>query len=109
MLKKNTFTFFISRGKKLQSKLFFGGYPEEYAKSEPTYHLVIQKTWWTLNLDAVKLNGQETGFCREKNCGVIIDTGCSGLATPQEDYDEFEKMLFESAKCEKFSSFPVVT
>ena len=110
LLKENTFTFFISRNDSFQSKFFIGGYPKNYATdSQPTFHPVIEKNWFTLKLTAVKLNGKDTGLCRNKNCAIIIDTGASSIAAPEEDYESFMGMLTNNSDCQDFRTFPNIT
>ena len=110
LLRENTFVFFISRYDTYQSKLFFGGFPKNYALDpNPTFHPVIEKSWWTLELTAVKLNGKDSGLCRNKSCGIIIDTGSSSLATPDEDYEAFMNLLQKDSDCQDFSTFPNIT
>lgn len=110
LLSENTFTFFISRGAEFQSKLFLGGYPKFYTKdADPQFHKVIQKSWWTLKLDAVKVGDSETGLCRGQNCGIIVDTGCSGMAVADVDSDSFLSKVKEGVRCGNYSEWPDIT
>lgn len=83
-LKKNIFSFYLGRGGVSdKSKFALGGYNEKYIKGKLQWHPVIRKTWWTLKLDAVLLNGKDTELCNDKTkCEVIMDTGSSLMATP---------------------------
>ncbi len=47
------------------------------------FHKVVRKSWWTLNLEKVFINNQDTGLCGSKtSCEIIMDTGASLMATP---------------------------
>lgn len=82
-LEQNMFSFYLGRGVQDKSKFTLGGYNPKYIKGKLKWHPVIRKTWWTLKLDAVLLNGTDTKLCNEKTkCEVIMDTGSSLMATP---------------------------
>lgn len=82
-LEQNIFSFYMGRGQLDKSKFFIGGYDKNYFSGQLIYHPVIRKTWWTLRLDAVLLNGRDTGLCNSKTkCEIIMDTGSSLMATP---------------------------
>lgn len=72
------------------SRLFLGGYDEDLIQKPISYHKVIRKSWWTLSLDKLLINGKDSGFCDEDiKCEIIMDTGASLMATPPTIYEEF--------------------
>ena len=84
------FAFYMSRWEGDKSRFFIGGYDEKYITGPIVYHKVVRKTWWTLPLDRVLLNGKDYGFCNDtRKCEVIMDTGSSLMATDPRKLNEF--------------------
>ena len=65
-LKHNVFALYISRNEKYASRFWLGGVNKDYMFDHRVlyYHKVIKKSWWTLKLDKVLINGKDTGLCR---------------------------------------------
>jgi len=63
--------------------MFLGGYDTNFFKGKLNFHKVVRKSWWTLSLDKVLINGKDSKLCNDKvKCEVIMDTGASLMATP---------------------------
>lgn len=110
ILPHNLFSVFLSRETTgSQSKLFLGGFDEDCFEGDLVYHDVIRKTWWTLKLSKVLLNGVDINICNDQNpCEIIMDTGASLMATPPSLYPEFIEKLSNFADCENFRNFPTI-
>jgi len=105
-LAKNIFSLFVSRNNRNSSRFWLGGvnlqYIKEGKKENINWHKVIRKTWWTLRLDKVLINGKDSGLCKlgsnetRHRCAVIMDSGTSAMAAPSQTFKEFWEMLFKS-------------
>jgi hypothetical protein len=119
LLKKNVFSLYISRSSKDSSRFWLGGVNEKYIKGYPNhqinYHSVIIKSWWTLKLDKILVNGQDTGLCSltpetlSQNCAIIIDSGTSNMAAPTEALPKFQRILENIGKGKLIEDWPTVT
>jgi len=104
LLKNNVFALYISRdtnsNQNTKSRLWLGGVNEDYVKLLPKkdsiiYHPVVKKTYWTLKLDQILINGVDTGLCTknfesfEQHCGIIMDSGTSTMSVPKNSFAEF--------------------
>jgi len=66
------------------SVITIGGYDaEKYATEDLKWHDLINKFWWTLKLDGVKLGGEDLPI---RTSQVIIDTGTSFTLVPNNDF-----------------------
>jgi hypothetical protein len=119
LLEKNVFSLYISRSSKDSSRFWLGGVNEKYIKGYPNheinYHNVVLKSWWTLRLDAILVNGQDTGLCslipetKSQRCAIIIDSGTSNMAAPTEVLPKFQKMVESLGKGNPIKDWPTVT
>lgn len=81
-LKKDIFTMSLPREIGEIGTMTIGYAKQELYFGDILYHDVILKPYWTLKLNGVYLNGQDTGVCKDGSCGVIIDSGSSYNAIP---------------------------
>lgn len=111
VLPHNVFAVYLSRDKsKDHSKFFLGGFDHNFVKGKIIYHRVVRKTWWTLSLDKVLLNGADTGLCNpQTKCEIIMDTGASLMATPPKMYPKFLSMISKMGSCKNYKKFPKIT
>ena len=73
------------------------------------YHEVIRKTWWTLKLDKVLINGENSGICDiETECEIIMDTGASLMASPPLLYEPLIEKITKNTSCDDWSTFPTI-
>ena len=105
------FSIYLSRNLELKSsRMFLGGYDTNFFDVKTlSFHRVIRKSWWTLNLEKVFIGGKDTGLCnKEDNCEIIMDTGASLMATPPGMYSDFLDAVTKNGKCENMKSFPTI-
>ena len=54
------------------------------------WHDVVIKTFWSLNLDDIKINGVPMNICEGKtNCLVTPDSGTTEMTMPSWAYEKF--------------------
>ena len=91
-LAREEHSWYLSLNPDEQSEIVMGGRNEErFNKTQLNWHPVINKLFWTLKLDDVKIGGVSTGFCTRAgaNCTVAPDSGTSLLTMPPAHYKEF--------------------
>ena len=68
------------------SELIFGGWDEsKIVKGESiTWHNVVDKLFWSLKLDDIKIGGRSLGICpnSDGDCRMTPDSGTSQLCMP---------------------------
>ena len=90
--------------------MFLGGYDKDYYVEKMNFHKVVRKSWWTLGLEKVLINGVDSELCGSKtHCEIIMDTGASLMATPPQMYSKFIDLISKGSKCSDLKSFPTVT
>lgn len=107
----NVFSLYMSRDETFQtSKLFLGGWDEKLMAGPINYHPVVKKTWWTVSLDKVLLNGIDSGLCNPTtDCTIIMDTGSSLMATPPWALNPLLSQINRFSDCRTIEQFPVIT
>lgn len=90
LLEQNMFSFYMTTNPSEQSELVFGTYDADKFTGEITWHSVVDKFFWSLKLDDIKINGKSLGFCKDKNCMVTPDSGTSLIVVPTWAFKEIE-------------------
>lgn len=75
----NMFAFYMSTNQQDQSELVFGGYDPDriLAGEEIVWHPVVDKLFWSIKLDDIKVGGQSLGICDNNDCRMTPDSGTS--------------------------------
>ena len=119
-LERNIFALYISRVGFASSRFWLGGVNLQYLHNADmhnvTWHRVIRKKWWTLKLDKVLINGQDSKLCDDgqsesyrKNCAIIMDSGTSSMAAPAQTHNKFMNLLNKIGKSNSIKSWPKLT
>jgi hypothetical protein len=74
-----------------QSELVFGGWDQNriVPGEEVKWHEVVDKLFWSLKLDDIKVGGKSLGICEGVNCRMTPDSGTSQLCMPDWAYKQF--------------------
>jgi hypothetical protein len=65
-----------------ESELTFGYYDPARFTGDLQTHNVIDKLFWSLNLEDILVDGKSLGLCKDKQCLVTPDSGTSLITTP---------------------------
>ena len=76
-----------------KSEILFGSYDKEKFTGEIQWHSVIDKLFWSLKLDDIKLNGVPFNLCTDKTCMITPDTGTSLITVPSWAYKIMEPKM----------------
>jgi hypothetical protein len=83
LLQKNMFAFYMGMSKNDRSELIFGEYDKSKLVGDINWHPVVDKLFWSLNLDDVKINGRALNICAGKSrCLITPDSGTSLITFP---------------------------
>lgn len=104
-LNKNVFSFYLTHNEKEQSELLFGAVDKTKYIEPLQCHPVVDKLFWALNLQDIKLNGKSLGICDGRKCTVTPDSGTSYSTMPSWAMEDAEKMLPLKENCESDHNF----
>ncbi len=83
-LKRNVMSFYYSYDEKYDGEVIFGNTNKERYYGRILYYPLIEKYYWTIKMDDVKLNGRSIGLCKN-GCLAVVDTGTTLISAPTED------------------------
>ena len=111
VLPKNIFSMYLSRNKeKMPSQLLLGGFNSSLIAGPIEYFPVVKKSWWTLKLDKVLINGIDSFLCTpQRDCKIIMDTGSSLMATPPWALNTLLSQISRFSDCRNIRNFPDIT
>jgi hypothetical protein len=109
LLNKNIFSFFLGHNNDEESYLLFGDYDKSKFTGQLNCHPVVDKLFWSLKLDDIKLNGKSLGICDGKDCIVTPDSGTSYSTMPSWAMQDAQKMLPLKEDCRSDHNFGTLT
>lgn len=99
-----------SEKSKSESYLILGGWDESLFQGDLHFHPVVRKSWWTLSLQKVLLDGHDSNLCNSSiDCQIIMDSGASLMATPPQLFTEFIDLVGSDKFCGDLSRYPRIT
>lgn len=104
-LNMNIFSFVLNKNK--ESQLMLGGFDSKHIEGEIQYHDLIEEVYWTIQMDKILLNGEDTNLC--ENCKAIIDTGTSLITGPTKAIKKLNSLLKINKKCQNIKNLPEIT
>lgn len=71
----------------------FGGWNEDKILPGEAikWHPVVDKLFWSLKLDDVKVGGRSLGLCDDRDCRMTPDSGTSQLCMPDWAFDMWKR------------------
>lgn len=101
---------FVMKDKSEESYMVIPGYETDvYAETDFTFHDVIEKAYWSLNLTEVKVNGQVIEFTRELP-KFVVDSGTSLSIGPAPFIDAIFANIPEVAQdCSNLEELPSIS
>jgi len=93
LMKNNLFAFYLTPSRsQIESDLTFGYYDKTKFKGEMTWHPIIFKYMYGLQLDDIKMNGKSLGLCgpngKQKDCIITVDSGTTFASLPGWAYND---------------------
>ena len=81
LLKNNIMSFYYSLDESVDGQITLGYLDRTKFIGEIKYYNVIDKFYWTIQLDDIKYNGKSLGICNG-GCKAVIDTGTTMITGP---------------------------
>jgi|DEB0MinimDraft_12_1074336.scaffolds.fasta_scaffold29215_1 cathepsin D len=86
LLKQNVFAFYLTskqaEGMGMLSDLTFGYYDKAKFKGDIHWNDIKFKYMFGVKLDDVKIKGESTGLCKDRECLITFDSGTSLMSMP---------------------------
>ena len=91
LVDNNIFAFYMSMNPQVDdSELTFGYYDEDRFMAPLVWHPVIDRLFWSLRLNDIKIGNQSLGICQgDEVCMVTPDSGTSLSTMPKWAYSVF--------------------
>eukprot|EP00347_Sterkiella_histriomuscorum_P013419 403364776 len=110
ILPKNIFSFSLSSSSDIPSHLILGEIDNNQFEGDLKYYPVVDKQFWTINLNDVLVGNKSLGICQPmRQCYVAIDSGTSFLTFPQELYDQVQDQFPHNVPCSSDQQYQDIT
>ena len=104
-LKNNIFSFYFNKNID-NSQLLLGGVDKSLYQGEISYNNVVDKFYWTIQMDKILLDGEDAGLC--DNCKAIVDTGTSLITGPKQHLKNLLSKLNVDHSCKNLNKLPKI-
>jgi cathepsin D len=101
ILSNNLMTFFYSLNEETDGQITFGYIDNSKYIGDIKYHSVIDKYYWTIQMDDIKYDGKSLGLCQNK-CKAVIDTGTTSITGPSKDLKVLLKAINVENDCTNY-------
>ncbi|XP_063995751.1 lysosomal aspartic protease-like isoform X2 [Diachasmimorpha longicaudata] len=98
LVKQNLFTFYMNRDETTNKagKLILGNTDRSHAKDNLTYVRVVDKGYWTIQMDRVTIDVKKMNktyaFCKN-HCQVVMDTSANTISGPANEIQAINNLL----------------
>lgn len=100
-----SFSFYLSKQPNQPgSSLVFGGVNMDYADGPFKYYDLIEKTWWVIDMDDLRVNN--VSYASNIKYKAIVDSGTSLLVGPSEIVNPILAQFPSSIDCNEIDSYP---
>lgn len=110
LLKHNIMSFYYSVNENTEGEITLGYIDQNRFKGKLSYYPVIDKFYWTIKLDDIRLGKKSLGLCSDSDaCRAIVDTGTSLITGPTRDLMKVLKAITVENDCRNYeTSDPLV-
>jgi len=109
LLKKNIMSFYYSFNEDTDGEITLGYIDPNRFTGKLAYYPVIDKFYWTIKMDDIKIGGKSLGLCGDDGCRAIVDTGTSLITGPTRDLMKLLHAITVENNCDKYDTAePVV-
>jgi len=108
LLKKNIMSFYYSVNESTEGEITLGYIDPNRFSGKLSYYPVIDKFYWTIRMDDIRLGKKSLGLCPE-GCRAIVDTGTSLITGPTRDLTKLLHAIQVENDCRNYQTAdPVV-
>ena len=104
LLKKNIMSFYYSVNENTEGEITLGYIDKSRFTGKLSYYPVIDKFYWTIKLDDIRLGSKSLGLCKDEGCRAIVDTGTSLITGPTRDLTKLLKAITVENDCRNFDT-----
>lgn len=117
VLNKDLFSFYLGLNENESSELTFGSYDPKKFHGDLSWHPVVDKLFWSLELEDILYDGESLGICggrktngAERDCIVTPDSGTSFSTIPKWALKSFKsKIPYKTKDCKSDEQFGDLT
>jgi len=109
LLKRNIMSFYYSVNQNTEGEITLGYIDPNRFTGKISYFPVIDKFYWTIKLDDIRLGKKSLGLCGDDGCKAIVDTGTSLITGPSRELRKVLKAITVENDCSNYeTSEPIV-
>jgi len=108
LLKKNIMSFYYSKQDGVDGQITLGFIDTSHYTGKLRYYPVIDKFYWTIQLDDILVIGKSIGLC-EGGCKAVVDTGTSLITGPTNDVKRLLKAITVEDDCQGYEKAQKIT
>ena len=109
LLKRNIMTFYYSLNESVDGQITLGFIDKSRYIGDLHYFPVIDKYYWTIKLDDIRLNGRSLNLCPSNGCKAVVDTGTTLITGPTEDLRVLLKAITVQNDCTGYSTAQTIS
>jgi hypothetical protein len=106
LLMRNVISFYY-HGKE-KGEINFGYVDSNKFKGNLNQHKVIEKYYWSIKLDDVRIGDKNLQLCNN-DCKAVLDTGATSISMPSQFIEEIEKNIKIEQDCSNMDKLPSIT
>ena len=104
-LKYNIMSFYYSYNENSDGEVIFGGLNKSKYHGKIEYYPLVEKYYWTIKMDDIKVGDKSLGLC-PKGCWAVIDTGTTLISAPTNDLKILLNSININSDCSGINTAP---
>lgn len=106
-LERNLMSFYYSYNENTDGEVLFGDINKSKFHGELEYYPLVEKFYWTIKMDDVKLGDKSLGLCKN-GCLAVVDTGTTLISAPTADLRVLLEHISINSDCSGLESGPTL-
>jgi cathepsin D len=107
-LDKNIMSFYYSYNENSDGEVCFGQINKDRYIGELEYYPLVEKYYWTIKMDDVKIAGKSLKLCKS-GCLAVVDTGTTLISAPTNDLKILLDSININSDCSGLDNGPVLS
>jgi len=106
-LERNIMSFYYSYNENTDGEVIFGDINRSKFHGELEYYPLVERYYWTIRMDDVKLGDKSLGLCKN-GCLAVVDTGTTLISAPTSDLRVLLEHISINSDCSGLENGPVL-
>ncbi len=102
LLKKNIMAFYYSYNQDTDGEITFGQINRDRYEGELRYYKVIDRYYWSIQMDDILYDGVSLGYCKNGPCKAILDSGTTLVTGPTGQIRDLLSKLPLEKNCDNY-------